>query len=329
VEAGLRSHLSQDYPDFGVFAVDDRSTDATGRILDALAASSPRLRVVHGVEPPSGWLGKPHALAQGIARAEGEILFLADADVRYDPTALREAVALMEARRLDLLALFPRLEMRGFWENVLLPYMPVSFFFGPGLIVNTDIQKRWAVGAGAGMLVRRAAYERAGGHAAIRSSVIDDLNLAIRVRRSGGRCRLALADDRAALRMYRGYREIRDGFTKNIAFAFEGVTGALLGISTVFAIAAAVAPPLVLVAALLGAPVPSGDVRLAALAAGGLVVARLGMAAALRSPLWPALTHPLMALAWGEIIVRSLIRRFLRRELEWRGRRYDAKGATF
>jgi chlorobactene glucosyltransferase len=329
VEAGLRSHLSQDYPDFGVIAVDDRSTDATGRILDALAASSPRLRVVHGVEPPPGWLGKPHALAQGIARAEGGILFLADADVRYDPTALRESVALMEARRLDLLALFPRLEMRGFWENVLLPYMPVSFFFGPGLIVNTDIQKRWAVGAGAGMLVRRAAYERAGGHAAIRSSVIDDLNLAIRVRRSGGRCRLARADDRAALRMYRGYREIRDGFTKNIAFAFEGVTGALLGISTVFAIAAAVAPPLVLVAALLGAPVASGDVRLAALAAGGLVAARLGMAAALRYPLWPALTHPLMALAWGEIIVRSLIRRFLRRELEWRGRRYDAKGATF
>jgi chlorobactene glucosyltransferase len=330
VEAAVAAHLAQDYPgDFEVVVVDDRSTDATPAILARLAAGDPRLTVVRGAEPPPGWLGKPHALAQGVARASGDVLFLADADVRYDPTALREAVGLLEGRGLDLLALFPRLEMRGFWENVLLPYLPVSFFFGPGALVNSDLQGRWAVGAGAGMLVRRAAYERVGGHAAIRSSVIDDLNLAIRVRRSGGRCRVARADDRASLRMYRGYREVRDGFTKNIAFVFDGVTGALLAVSTVFSIAACVAPPLVLAAALLGAPVPGRDVALAAIAAGGLVLARLALAAALRYPAWTALTHPLMALAWGEIIVRSLFRRFFRRELEWRGRRYDAKGASF
>jgi len=331
VEAAVRSHLEQDYPPgaLEVVVVDDRSTDRTAEILERLAASHPALAVVRGEEPPTGWLGKPHALAQGIARAKGEVLFLADADVRYDRTALREAVALLESRRIDLLALFPRLEMRGFWENVLLPYLPVSFFFGPGALLNSDLQRRWAIGAGAGMLVRRTAYERAGGHAAIRSSVIDDLNLAIRVRRSGGRCRLARADDRASLRMYRGYREIRDGFTKNIAFAFDGVTGVLLGISTLVSIAACVAPPVVLAAALLGAPVPPRDVALAGFAAGGLVAARLGMSAALRYPAWPAFTHPLMALAWAEIIVRSLVRRFLRRELEWRGRRYDARGASF
>jgi chlorobactene glucosyltransferase len=331
VEAGVRSHLEQDYPRdaLEVVVVDDRSTDRTPEILSRLAAEYPSLAVVRGVEPPAGWLGKPHALAQGIAHAKGEVLFLADADVRYDPPALREAVALLDARRLDLLALFPRMEMEGFWENVLLPYLPVSFFFGPGAVVNSDLQRRWAVGAGAGMLVRRAAYVRVGGHEAIRSSVVDDLHLAIRVRRSGGRCLLARADDRASLRMYRGYREVRDGFTKNIAFTFEGVTGVLLGIATALSIAACVAPPVVLAAKLLGAPVPARDVALAGYAAGGLVAARLWLAAALRYPAWPALTHPLMALAWAEIIVRSLVRRFLRRELEWRGRRYDAKGATF
>lgn len=330
IEAAVRSHLAQDYPDLDVVVVDDRSTDGTGPILDAIAASSPRLRVVHGVDPPEGWLGKPHALHQGVARARGDLLLLADADVRYGPTALREAVGLLETRGLDLLALFPRLEMEGFWENVLLPYLPVSFFFGAGVLLNSDLQRRWAVGAGAGMLMRRSAYEAAGGHAAIRSSVIDDLNLAMRVRRGGGRCRFARADDgRMSLRMYRGYAEVRDGFTKNIAFAFEGITGVLLALSTLFSIAAWVVPPIVLGAALLGAAVPPRDLVLAAAAAGGIAIARLVMALALRYPLWTALTQPLMAAAWTEIIARSFVSRFLRRQVEWRGRRYDARGARF
>jgi chlorobactene glucosyltransferase len=332
IEAAVRSHLAQDYPDFlvEVVVVDDRSSDATGRILDGIAASTPRLRVVHGVEPPEGWLGKPHALHQGVSRAQGELLLLADADVRYAPNALREGVALLQARGLDLLALFPRLEMRGFWENVLMPYLPVSFFFGAGVLLNTDLQRRWAVGAGAGMLLRRTAYDRAGGHAAIRSSVIDDLNLAMRIRQSGGRCRFARADDgRMAIRMYRGYREVRDGFTKNIAWAFEGVVGIVLALATLFSIAAWVAPPLVLLAALLGTPVPPNDAALAGFATGGIVVARLIMALALRYPAWTALTQPLMALAWLEMIARSFVRRYLRREVEWRGRRYDARGASF
>jgi hypothetical protein len=72
------------------------------------------------------------------------------------------------------------------------------------------------------MLVRGSAYRAAGGHEALRASVIDDIGLAIRVRRAGGRCRMALADDRVRLRMYRGFREVFDGFTKNMAYVFEG-----------------------------------------------------------------------------------------------------------
>ena len=329
VEAAVRSHLAQDYPDFEVVVVDDRSTDSTGEILDRLAAEDRRLLVVRGEEPPSGWLGKPHAAHQGVSRASGEILFLADADVRYHPHAMREAVALAGARGVDLLALFPRLEMRGFWENVLLPYIPQSFFFGAGALLNTDLQRRWAAGGGAGMLVRREAYDRAGGHGVLRASVIDDLHLAINVRQSGGRCRFAIADDRMFLRMYRGYAEVRDGFTKNIAYAFEGLTGVLLVLFTVFSMLAWIVPPAVLAAALLGAPVAGRDVALAAVAFGAIVVARLGMSIALRYPLWTAVTQPLMAAAWIEIIVRSFVRRFFLKKVEWRGRRYDARKATF
>lgn len=325
----VRSHLAQDYPDFEVIVVDDRSTDATPTILAGLAAAHPRLRVLSGVEPPPGWLGKPHALHQGAVRAGGELLLFADADVRYDPAALREGVEMLQQRRLDLLAFFPRLEMEGFWENVLMPYIPVSYFFGPGFLINSDLQRRFAAGGGAGMLVRREAYRAAGGHEALRASVIDDIHLAIRVRRSGGRCRMTLADDLVSLRMYRGFRQVFDGFTKNMAFTFGGWSAAPLALSTVFVFIAWILPAAVLGAAALGAAVPRTDVRLAGAALGLTALARSILAVRLRNPLWTSLTQPLTAAVWAAITVRSLAWRFLHRSLLWRGRRYDARGAGF
>jgi chlorobactene glucosyltransferase len=329
IEAAVRSHLTQDYPDFEVVVVDDRSVDTTPRILARLAAENPRLRMVAGNEPPEGWLGKPHALHQGAAVATGELFLFADADVRFDPTALREAVEMLRSRRLDLLALFPRLEMEGFWENVLMPYIPVSYFFGPGFWFNSDLQRHFALGGGAGMLLRREAYLAAGGHEALRASVIDDIHLAIRVRQTGGRCRMASADDRVRLRMYRGLREIFNGFTKNMAFTFAGKSAAPLALSQVFVLAAWTLPAAVLAAAALGAPVPPIDVGLAGAALGLTALTRGALAVFLGYPLWTSLTHPLMAAVWAAITVRSLAWRFLRRRLLWRGRRYDARGAGF
>jgi len=329
IEGAVRSHLSQDYPDFEVIVVDDRSTDETPAILARLAAENSRLRVIGGVEPPTGWLGKPHAQHQGSAVATGEILLFADADVTYDSMALAEGVETLERRELDLLGFFPRLEMVGFWENVLMPCLPVSYFFGPAFLFNSDWQRRFAAAGGAGMLMRTEAYRAAGRHEAIRSSVIDDIHLAIRVRRAGGRCRMVMADHRVHIRMYRGFREVVDGFTKNLAFTFAGGGAIPLALSTVFSFAAWTIPALVLVAAACGLDVPARDVRLAAGAVGITVVARIALSRFLKYPLWAALTQPLMAAVWLAIAVRSFTWRFLRRELVWRGRRYDAAKAGF
>jgi len=331
IEAGARSHLAQDYPPvlLEVIVVDDRSTDGTRAILDALARTEPRLRVLSGVEPPEGWLGKPHALHQGAAAATGDWILFADADVRYAPSAVSEAVRLLEAERLDFLAVFPAFEMQGFWENVLLPNIPISYFFGLGFLANSDRHRWMAAGGGAGNLVRRTAYAAVGGHEGIRGSVIDDIRLAMAVKRGGFRCRMALADDRVTVRMYRGFREVWNGFTKNVAFVFGGAFGLVFLLGTVLTWIAALAPVAALAAWALGAPIPPGDVRLAA--AGLLIVALLRalLAALLAYPLWTAWTQPLMTVVWGGIVARSLYWRFVRRELRWRERRYDAQAAKF
>jgi chlorobactene glucosyltransferase len=328
IERAVRSHLSQDFPDLEIVVVDDRSTDRTAQILDRLVREDPRLVVLTGTDPPEGWLGKPHALWQGVAVADGELLLLADADVRYDPRALRDAVTVLEDRRLDLLAFFPRFENRGFWENVLLPFLAVAVFLGFGFLALSR-RVPLAMGAGAGNLVRRRTYDAVGGHAAIRDAVVDDVRLAVVVKRAGFRVAAFRAEDRVAVRMYRGFCEVWNGFTKNVAWAYSGSGGTVLFGLTVLFLAVGIAPVVTLGAAAAAFPVSEADVRLALAVYLSSVALRGVLAVALRQPLWFAATHPLMAAVWAGIICRSFYWKLVRKEVIWRGRRYGAARAGF
>jgi len=329
IAGAVSSHLAQEYPDFEVVVVNDCSADRTGEILESYARADPRIRVIAGSDPPAGWLGKPHALSLGARAATGDILLFADADVRYDRRALAEAVTLLESESCDFLGLLPRFEAEGFWENVLMPYVPGGYYFGPGFLANRDRPRWMALGGGAGILVRRSAYDAVGGHETLKNSVVDDVRLAFLVKRAGFRTRAARAEDRVSVRMYRGLGEIVEGFTKNIAYLFTGPVGlALLALTAVITVLAAL-PPVALVAGILGAPVARGDLGLAALATAIAVCARAILAVSLGDPLWPALTHPIMTAAWAAIIGRSLYFRLVRRRLTWRGRQFDARAARF
>jgi chlorobactene glucosyltransferase len=329
IERAVRSHLAQDYPDLQVVVVDDGSADGTPAILAALAREDRRLTIVPGSEPPEGWLGKPHALWQGSQAADGEILLFADADVRYDPRALRDAITVLEQRGLDLVAFFPRLEMRGFWENVLLPYLSVGVFLGLGFAATIRRFRGLALGAGVGNLVRRSAYEAVGGHAALRNSVVDDVHLAIAVKRAGFRVAVLRADDRIDVRIYRGFRGVWNGFAKNAAWAFPGAGGLVLFGLTIVLLAVSIAPPAVLIAAILGASVASADVALAAALFVSSIALRAALARALGDPMWPSATHALMATVWAGIIGRSYYWKLVRKRIVWRGRRYEADKIGF
>src|SRR5262249_27703403 len=105
----VRSRLAEGYPALEVVLVDDRSTDGTGAVVDALAREDGRIQPVHVQTLPPGWLGKVHALREGLRLAKGEWILFSDADVHLAPSALQKAVALAEARGLDQLAVLPQL----------------------------------------------------------------------------------------------------------------------------------------------------------------------------------------------------------------------------
>jgi cellulose synthase/poly-beta-1,6-N-acetylglucosamine synthase-like glycosyltransferase len=125
--AALATLTAIDYPNLEVIAVNGRSQDRTGKILDEFASGHGRLRVAHVDELPTGWLGKTHALQTGYERSTGEWLLFTDADVRFAPDVLRRAVTLMNERRLDHLTLFGDVEMKGFWERVLITFFGLAF----------------------------------------------------------------------------------------------------------------------------------------------------------------------------------------------------------
>jgi chlorobactene glucosyltransferase len=210
--------------------------------------------------------------------------------------------------------------MRGMWENVLIPQMAViGFMFLPLALSNRTRMVRLAIGGGSGNLIRTDFYRAIGGHESLRDAVIDDIALARLTRRRGGTSVLMRADHLISVRMYRGFREIADGFTKNAFSTFDRsyaqtavavVTGVLLNIYPYFA-------------ALTGSKFAIGTVLF-------ITFSRLILFLTLRYSVLAALFgHPLMTAVWLAITIRSAWRTGIRGELSWRGRTYDASRTRF
>lgn len=222
IEQSLESLLDSDLDGLEVVAVDDRSKDDTGRLIDRIAASDPRLTGVHVHSLPSGWLGKNHALCVGADRAKGEFILFTDADVCFEPTALPRALRYAVAHDLDQLCLIPGLETKGFWEKLLISFFCFLFFRMLRLHKVASPRHRAYVGVGAFNLVRAEAYRRCGGHRSMPLEVVDDAKLGKRIkedgREGGGRCALGYAGSLVTLRWLSGLSGIVRGLEKN-AFA--------------------------------------------------------------------------------------------------------------
>lgn len=311
----LATMLALDYPDYEIIAGNDRSTDATGRILDDAARRDPRLRVIHNRALPPGWLGKTHALHRAAEAATGEWLVFTDADVHFAPDLLRRAVALATGRGWDHLALLPSVVLHGFWEKVLMSY----FELGLVLLLKpwrvADPKSKRFMGGGTFQLLRRAAHRALGGHRKLAMEVVDDLKLGKLAKRSGFRSGVVFGEGRVRVRWHAGVRNIIRGTEKNF------FPGADYSVAKVIAQLAAlffgsVFPLLVL-------PFADGPARAAAGVAVAMPMLMHGYVARIeRHSALYGLTHPAGAMLFAWMLVRSTVRTLRRGGIEWRGTFY-------
>src|SRR5258708_39869357 len=219
----LATLVAVDYPNLEIVAVDDRSSDATPRILDEFAANRPQLRVVHVPELPPRWLGKPHALQKAYEASSGEWLVFTDADVKFRADALRRVVALVRERGLDHLALLGDVERSGFWDTVLITFFGMGFQLAADLHAVSNPNSRAYVGVGAFQMLKRGAYEACGTHRRLAMEVIDDMKLGKLVKQAGVRLGGAIAQDAGRVGWHLGFGDLVCGVGKNF-FAAAGVS---------------------------------------------------------------------------------------------------------
>jgi glycosyltransferase involved in cell wall biosynthesis len=316
--AALATLAALDYPHLEIIAVDDRSLDATGRIVDRFAAAHHRFRVVHIRELPSGWLGKPHALQKAYEASTGEWLLFTDADVRFTPDALRRAVKLAKERNLDHLTLIGDIEMHGFWETTLITFFSLAFYLSTDVYRVSNPNSRAYVGVGAFQLLRRSTYETIGTHRRLAMEVVDDMKLGKLVKRSGFRSCVAIAQEYVTVRWHAGARNMIRGVTKNFFAAF--------GYNIAFAAVAVAGMLLLNVVPFIAVFAGHGWIRI--LSASAVLVA-LSMNCSVDvvnrvSPLY-ALTHPVGAILFCYMIVRSVTVTLWQGGVTWRGTFYPLK----
>ncbi len=213
----VRSLLDQDYPDYELIIINDRSADRTAEILARLQGSTAngRLKVVTVTELKDGWFGKNNAMREGVERATGDWFCFADADCRQ--TSRRTlSVAMHEAQRqqADFLSVLPVLETRSFWERLLQPVCAavMILWFRPDRV--NDPKSKAAYANGAFMLISRPCYERIGGHERVKVEVNEDMHMARITKSLGMKLNVIQNDDLYVTRMYSTFRETWRGWSR-------------------------------------------------------------------------------------------------------------------
>jgi hypothetical protein len=312
----MRSRLADGYPALEVVLVDDRSTDGTGALVDTLAAEDPRVRALHLTSLPQGWLGKLHAMSEGLRMATGEWLLFSDADVHLAPGTLARAVSYAEAQRLDHLSILPQLRPATWLVDVAL-----SAFGRTGLVMArvwlvSDPRSKVGGSVGAFGLVRRSALERSPGIEHLRLEVADDLALGQMLKASGSRSAVANGRELVSLHWYRTLPELARGTEKAAALFDHRILPAVCWTGS---LAALELGPFVV--ALL-APFPLAR-WLGAVGAALLLGSTLWMCRFAGQRILPALLYPLGVVINGVLLLRAAVLGKIRGGLQWRSTLYS------
>ena len=215
IEEAVRSMLKVDYPNLKYTAVNDRSTDQTGDILNRLAEEDERLNVVHVEELPDGWLGKNNALHQAAVVTDTDYLLFTDADVSFDAECVKRAIGYTESHGVDHLTMFPKVPMPGLMLNAFVVFFFKTFvlYYQAWRVSNPN--SKAFLGIGAFNLVRNNAFREVGGFLRIRMEVVDDLWLGKLLKQGRFRQQVLIARDDISVPWYGSIREMIVGLDKN------------------------------------------------------------------------------------------------------------------
>ncbi|NTV17690.1 MAG: glycosyltransferase, partial [Chlorobiaceae bacterium] len=218
IERCVRSLLRQNYAPFEILVLDDGSTDATPELLGRLVKeSNGQLRVLQGEPLPEGWHGKSWACSQLGHLAKGELLLFTDADTMHAPDSLHRTVGAMQESGADMLSLMPHQELYSFWEKLVVPLVHVILMcYLPIGLVRKSRNPAFCFANGQFILFRREFYDRIHGHEAVRNALVEDVWLCKAVKKAGGSVVAFNGSDVVSCRMYRNFKEIWEGFSKNL-----------------------------------------------------------------------------------------------------------------
>jgi hypothetical protein len=325
IGGAVEAALASEGVDLEVVVLDDQSEDRTAEIVRGIAARDARIRLETAPPLPAGWCGKQHACAVLARHARHPLLAFVDADVRLAPDGLARAAAFLDASGADLVSGFPRQETVTFLERLLLPLIHfVLLGFLPIGRMRRTLHPAYGAGCGQFFLARREAYETAGGHGAVRTSLHDGIMLPRAFRRAGLATDIFDATDTATCRMYRSAVEVWRGLGKN---ATEGLAspGKIVFFTALFLLGQ-VLPPVLLFLTLVGA-VPSSGLTPAAVGTVAAYLPRLIAVRRFRQPLDGALLHPLAILVFLALQWTALARKVLGLPAGWKGRTYSPSPA--
>lgn len=342
IEQALHTLLTLDYDNYEVIAVNDRSTDRTGEIMERVAGSlqsrklqrqnppvSPengetsvghplvtsRLRVVHHRELPAGWLGKTHAMWTATNLATGEWLLFTDADVMFKPESLRRALAYAEAEKADHVVVFPRMIMKQPGEYMMIAFFQTMFMFGHRPWKVADPKARDHMGVGAFNLVRRSVYDAVGTYERLRMEVVDDMKLGKVVKNAGFAQRNVFGADLISVRWAKGAMGVVDNLTKNFF--------AVLSFQWWRTLLSALALAFINLGPFLGLWLAHGWERVPyAMALGSMFLIYVGMSWRSGVPPYYFLLHPVSTVLFIYTLLRSMALTLWNGGIVWRGTKY-------